>query len=253
MNRDVTEYDGIKYSLQPHGIRSKLVYAFFTFVLTFGAALAVMTPAYADPTDPPGTCYVAVEASPQPTEWTEASPATTPKPTTCPTTPTPSTTTVIQNVNVPGPTVYITRTEVQTIYVTETVATTPSPAASTTPSINWTPVPSHTPAPVAQVEDEGTSGLWIAGVIVAAVSGIGLMIIGVVGIMRRRQPKEDYQARHASDGETQVMPAVEDDEYSVSDYDPNLGGYAGDTYNDQAETAEFPAVTDDTEETPRAK
>ncbi len=46
MNRDVTEHDGIKYSLQPHGISTKVICAFFTFVLKFGAAFSVVAPAH---------------------------------------------------------------------------------------------------------------------------------------------------------------------------------------------------------------
>lgn len=44
-SKAVTEYKGIKYSLQPHGLKSKLWMAFATFVAAFGGALAVASPA----------------------------------------------------------------------------------------------------------------------------------------------------------------------------------------------------------------
>ena len=41
----VAEYFGIKYSLRPHGWKSRLLYSFFSFVLAFGGALAIASPA----------------------------------------------------------------------------------------------------------------------------------------------------------------------------------------------------------------
>lgn len=41
----VTEYKGVKYSLRPHGLRSKLLYYFSAFVLAFGGALLAASPA----------------------------------------------------------------------------------------------------------------------------------------------------------------------------------------------------------------
>lgn len=43
----VTEYKGIKYSLQPHGLKSRAMVLFFSFVLAFGGAFAVASPAQA--------------------------------------------------------------------------------------------------------------------------------------------------------------------------------------------------------------
>lgn len=234
MSRDVAEYDGIKYSLQPHGLKSRLISAFAFFVVAFGGALALASPAQADPTDPLGKCYVAVAMSPQPTS-PSPSPATTPSPTACST------------VTVPGPTVtviktktvYLTKTETQT--VTVTVTPLPPPTKTADPTLTTTPDPSFSTT----ASGSGDSSLASWGVGVVGVAGLTLLGIGVYGLTRRRR----YQGAHQADNsETTMIPAVRSDEYSVSDYDPNLGGHAGESYRGEPfpdETAVLPAVKDD--------
>lgn len=261
MSRVVTSYKGIKYSLQPHGLRSRLLIAFFVFVVAFGGALLNATAAQADPT--PGTCFVAVVVTPTPADG--ASPSTTPSPVDCPATPPPVTVTVTD-------TVTATVTVTKTVFSTKTVYAAPvaagktcaqighrvhrgdpdyttkldtdgdgigceaypesviikAPVVTPTPTASATPQPSHTPPPLLDeqpVENETAShsSLWGWGIAVAAIGGGILTVMGVAGLTRRRR----YQgAHHVDPTATQVIPAVKgDDGYSISDYNPSGGGY----------------------------
>ena len=155
---------------------------------------------------------------------------------------------------VPGP--------VKTVFKTVTV--TPRPEAvfvPTTEPLNtktFDPV-SESPFPFPTLETSlaaGAGGNSIAGwgAAVALITGTGLLAVGIIGVMRRRK----YQGAHSTDGETQVMPAVQgDDDYGVGDYDPSsndydpaLGGYAGESYQEGHDTEETPTVNTDTKPIP---
>jgi hypothetical protein len=259
VSRDVAEYNGIKYSLQPHGLRSKLWVAFAFFVVAFGGALAIMSPASANPTDPPGQCYVAVPDPSQPSP-TPSPPLTIPSPTACPTAPPPVTVTTTITVASPSPSpVLTTVTKQVTIYVdktttrTETVTITPSPSAAPTSKAGTTALPSRTPDPpvLKLASNEGSLVVW--GVITVGVVGAFLALLGFLGIVRNR--RQQPPGRHAVDNsETTMIPVVRSskddhsvDDYADGEYDPALGGYAGESFD---ETREMPALDTDTKPMP---
>jgi len=247
--KDVTEHMGVKYSLQPHGLRSKLLYVFALFVVAFGGALALASPAQADPTDPPGQCYVAVVVTPTPSP--PASPSTTPSPTTCPV-PVTTTTTVTAppvTMTVTAPpvttkiTVTVTKQQIVTIdqtqTQTQTVTITPSESPSSTAS-----VPQRTPDPTLSPVSHDAGSLVGWGLTTVGVIGAILVTIGLIGVVRGRQAR-NIGRHHVDNSATTMIPVVrrnEDDynvdDYGHGDYDPALGGRAG-------ETMRMPAVESD--------
>jgi hypothetical protein len=227
MDRVVTEYQGTKYSLQPHGPKSKLMIAFSLFVVAFGGALLAASPAQATN----GEVFCSVETTPPTPQAPMISP-----------TPCPSPVTI--TVTVSGPTVFVTKTVTKTSYITKEVMVTPTEdisVPSSSPVSSSTPQPSYTPLPLdtSPTSTPGKSSLMGWGIAMAAIGGTVLVILGVAGMTRRRR----YSGAHHVDTPTQIMP----DEHSVSDYNPNAGGYdpalgghAGETYQAGTDTQEMP-------------
>lgn len=202
----IDDYKGIRRSLQPHGLRSRLIVILASFVITFGGALLLASPANAEETPSP---------TPPPTET--ATPAVT-------ATPTPSVT--------PDPVfVTVTVTETKVVTVTKTinntktvtqVVTVPAPPVESPPWAQSPDVlgessgpetPSTTPTPPQGKADDGddVSALVPVGLGLLAVGGTGLVIVGAVGRSRKRRERSDYKAQHAAD-----------DDHNVDDYNPDL-------------------------------
>lgn len=246
----ITDYEGIKYSLQPHGLRSKILYALAAFVVAFGGALAFALPAEAAPGDV--TCFVETSpsvdpsASPTPTD----TPTSVLSPTACPTV------TQVVTVTVSGPTVTVTKTDTKTVHVTEKVTVTETVTSTPTAPIEGAaPTPSLTPTPVPVSKGSGDSSLVGWGVGTAGVAGAVLITVGAIGIIRSR--RKNTGRHHVDNSETQMMPTIPggsvrtiypDDGYDISDYgpdadyDPALGGHAGETHQNEVDTEQIPPV-----------
>lgn len=247
MNRVVTEHNGIKYSLQPHGLKSRLLVAFFIFVVAFGGALLVVTSTQADANSP------RTVVSDTPTVM-PASPTSTPAPSSTPTLGmAPAATVTVTK------TVFMTTTVTKTVFVTKTkdyveaqtfVYAKPSSTPTSTPKPTPTPTQASSPSVDTTGEDLPPvqhNPLRVLGIFSAVAVGAVLMAMGISGVVKRRS----YQGSHHIDSSpAQVMPVVaKDDDYSISDYNPNtdghdpaLGGYAGESYHNGSSTEELPPV-----------
>jgi hypothetical protein len=237
----ITEYHGVKYSLRPHGLKSRAIVfkrsvlvGVAAFIVALGSALLAASPAQGSP----GDCFIEVSAIPP-----GASPSYSPAPnsTLCLALPAPSTvtTTVTQIVTASAlpaqtitetvtatatvmKTVVVTETETQT--VTETVEAKPAQSATTTLKPNATP--SRTPGPTPSLAaDEGENSLLPWGLGVTVFLGTGLVAVGFVGVIRRRR----YQGSH-----------VADEEYESYKYDPD-------------DTTVIPVVSTDTKMIPKVE
>jgi hypothetical protein len=244
VSKAVTEYQGAKYSLQPHGLKSKLLGLFAAFVVAFGGALLAASPAQASV----GEVSCVVEVSPADLTTTPTTTAVvSPTPCSPALTLPPVTITTTVTVTITGPKVFVTKTETKTAYVTEEVTATTKSAipVSSVPAPPTTPKPSYTPPPLETSpasSGSDASSLTTVGIVMASIGGTALLGIGVIGMTRRR-----YQGAHHAGSDTQVMPIVSPDEHTVSDYspsageyDPALGGHAGETYQRSQETVELP-------------
>lgn len=247
----ITKYHGVKYSLRPHGLKSRLIVfkrsvlvGVSAFIVAFGGALLAASPAQGNP----GDCFVEVSATPQ-----GASPSYSPAPnsTLCLAPPPTVTVTVTQTVTASAlpaqtvtetvtamatvmKTVVVTETETKT--VTETVEAKPTQSAPVTPKPSA--IPSKTPSP-SPVAGSGKGSLVPWGIGVAGLTGAGLAIAGIVGIVKRRR----YQGSHA---------VYDDDEYySPEGYDSV--GISSDYKYDPDDTTVIPSVPTDTQVIPKVE
>ena len=228
----ITKYDGVKYSLRPHGLKSRAIVFKRTalvsaaaFIVAFGSALLAVGPAEGAA---PGDCHVEVSRSPTDSPTPSYSPAPCFTPQASPST-----------VTAPAETITITATVIKTMVVTEvdtetvfvTVTASPSPSASAKPSASPSrPSRTSDPSPVA-AEGIGGNNLRAWGLVVATLSGTGLLVVGLAGIVRRRR----YQAVHAA-------PEDEEDYYPQSGYEYH-----------QDDTAAIPTVSTDTKVIPKVE
>lgn len=255
----ITEYHGVKYSLRPHGLKSRLIVlkrsaliGVAAFIVALGSALLAATPAQAAP----GDCFVEVIV-------TDSNGRTSPSnsPTTCAAAAAPPAATVtvtatetVTAAALPAVTVtetamstvtetaLVTQTETKTTSVTVEVpvtVTTTVTAQDNPPTISAIPRPSRTPDPIALKPSlagdsggAGDGGLAWWGIAVAIVLGIGLAVVGFVGIIKNRR-RAQYQGSHA---------AAEEEEPTIrsSGYDPDATGV-------------IPAVSSDTKVFPRVE
>jgi hypothetical protein len=158
----------------------------------------------------------------------------------------------------PSP-VFTTVTKQVTVYVdktttrTETVTITPSPTAPPTSKAGVTALPSRTPDPPAMKLTSGGGSLVWWGVATIGLIGLILAVLGIVGVIRSRQ--QQPPGRHSVDNsETTLIPVVRGgpddhsvDDYADGEYDPALGGHAGESYD---ETTEMPTLDTDTKPMP---
>lgn len=240
MDRSVTEYHGIKYSLQTHGPKSRLMMALAFFVAAFGGTLLATTSASADD-DVVAGVIPSISAPPLPELTLFPSPSSSPTPEATP---------------APAPAVTVTVTVTKT--VTRTVTATSEPQALGPPLgpivAPTTPEPSFAPSAAFQstmskASSESGSSLIGWGFTVIGVGALLLIGLGVAGIVKRRR----YNPRHSADASTEEIPAIPDvDEYNIKDYDPKLGDYDpalgsnSESHPDSSfKTAHLPRVEDD--------
>lgn len=238
MNKNVAEYHGIKYSLQPNGMKSRLWIALAFFVTVFGGTLLVSTSVSAadgDVVDDPSSSTSPSPGLASPSSEPSPSPVATPAP-----------------VPAATVTVTITKTVVKTVTVSaeSTLALAP-PLGPMVAPVTATPGPSHTPSVMPQPtmtpassEEEGSS---LAGWALAVVSISALVLLGagLARVVKRRR----YPPRHLADNTTTetITPIPNVDSYNVRDYDPSSGDYDP-ALGGREDTVQIPRVSsgDDT-------
>ena len=224
----ITKYDGVKYSLRPHGLKSRAIVfkrsalvAAAAFIVAFGGALMAASPAGADPLPCASDTSASPSASSEPPSPSPSAQAT------CSVTVTQTVTETVTATVIK--TMVATETDTETVFFTVTAS--PSPSASAKPSASPSrPSKTPDPSPVA-AGGTGSNNLRAWGLVVATLSGTGLLVVGLAGIVKRRR----YQAVHAA-------PEDEEDYYPQSSYEYH-----------QDDTAVIPTVSTDTKVIPKVE
>lgn len=230
MGKVVSEFNGVKKSLQPHGLKSKLIVATTLFVAAFGGALAVVFPVQA------------AEPTPTPSASVSSSPSYVPQPTVI-YTPSPVVVyvTKVVKVPVPGPTTVIIKTVVVTADPPTKTTKTASPKKSVLVSTS-APKTSASPTLISEpISDEDNNSLVFLGIGVVGLIGVAFIGLGVAGIIKSRR----RVGRHRSDagpGQHDVsdygLQNISTDTVQFEAYDSfggaipssNLGGTPGSSY-----------------------